>query len=80
MNNQEAKQTDDIVFGFDRPTDERSLVLFINKIAEPAMLKEIIPRLEDREIDAIIDLFTGIMKKHLSKKEYHHLFLGDDSH
>ena len=69
---------DDMVFGFDRETDERSLRSFIRRIAGQEMLDELLPRFSSQEIDSVVDLFTGLMKKHLTKKEYHHLFLGDE--
>lgn len=66
------------MFGFDRNTDEASLAAFLKKIAAPAMLEEIIPRLEEQEIEAVVELFMGLMKKHLSRKEFHRLFLADN--
>jgi hypothetical protein len=69
---------DDMVFGFDRETDEKSLRSFIGRIAGEEMLDELLPRLSSEEVDSVVDLFTGLMKKHLTKKEYHHLFLGEE--
>lgn len=66
-----------MVFGFDRATDESSLTVFLERIASPPLLETLVCRLEDHEIEELVDLFTGLMKKHLSKKEYHRLFLGD---
>jgi hypothetical protein len=67
-----------LVFGFDRPTTEKSLAFFLQKIAGREMLATLIPRLQDQEIEAVVDIFTGLMKTHLSSKEYHDLFLGND--
>ncbi|MEJ2032598.1 MAG: hypothetical protein P8Y63_06080 [Deltaproteobacteria bacterium] len=66
-----------ICFGLDRPTDERSLQLFLQNFAEPAVLEVLIPRLNDSEIEAAIDFLTGLLRRHLSKEEYHRLFLKD---
>jgi hypothetical protein len=68
----------EMVFGFDRDTDERSLRSFIKRIAGPEMLDELMPRLSSQEIESVVDLFTGLMKRHLSEKKYHRLFLGDE--
>lgn len=68
-------QMHDMVFGFDRATDESSLGLLLRRMADPEMTDHLIPRLEDTEINAILDLFTGLMKKHLRKEEYHRFFL-----
>jgi hypothetical protein len=82
MANQEDRfnaslSNDSMVFGFDRATDEASLALFLEKIGRPELLATLVPRLEEKEIASVVDLFTGLMKKHLSKKEYHKLFLGE---
>ena len=74
----EIDPADCMVFGFDQATDERSLAVFLQKIANPDMLAKLIPRLESQEIDSVVEIFTGLMKKHLSKTEYHDLFLGDN--
>jgi hypothetical protein len=70
-------QADSMVFGFDRISDEQSLTVFLRKIARPEILALLIPRLADQEIVAVLDLFTGLLKTHLSETEFHHLFLGD---
>lgn len=69
--------TEEICFGLNRETDERSLAAFIQKFAEPIFLQTIISRLEDAEITAILDFLSGLMHKHLSEEEYHRLFLKD---
>ena len=69
---------EEMVFGFDRETDQRSLRSFIGRIAGPEMLDELLHRLSSQEIESVVDLFTGLMKRHLSEKKYHNLFLGDE--
>lgn len=64
-----------ICFGFDRATDERSLVAFMAAFSDHPLLHTLVPRLEDKEITALVDFLTGLMKKHLTEKEYHRLFL-----
>ena len=73
----DADHSDSMVFGFDRATDEKSIAVFLRKIVAPDLLAELIPRLEDQEIESVLQLFTGLMKKHLSKTEFHRLFLGE---
>lgn len=65
----------DICFGLDRVTDEQSLRIFLEKCAEDAVLDVIVPRLSDDELSGIVDFLTGVLHRHLSKKEYHRLFL-----
>ncbi|MBU0482110.1 MAG: hypothetical protein KKG47_13520 [Proteobacteria bacterium] len=67
----------DIAFGFNRETDEASLQMFITRFADRELLTVLLPRLNDTDIIDIVDLLSGQMKKHLSEKEYHRLFLAD---
>ena len=64
-----------ICFGFDRPTDERSLVAFLAAFSDRPLLQTLVSRLADEEIHALVDFLTGLMKKHLTEQEYHRLFL-----
>ena len=64
-----------ICFGFDRATDERSLVAFLTAFSDPPLLQTLVSRMADEEIHAVVDFFTGLMKRHLTEKEYHRLFV-----
>jgi hypothetical protein len=64
-----------ICFGFDRATDEQSLVAFMAAFSDRALLHTLVSRLGDKEIVTLVDFLTGLMKKHLTEKEYHRLFL-----
>lgn len=66
-----------ICFGWDRATDERSFQAFVRRFSRPELLTLLAPRLSDQELTALIDLLTGLMKSHLSEKEYHRLFMAD---
>ena len=70
---------EEICFGWDRPTDERSLLAFLKNFSQEDFLTVLIPRLTDKEIIAIIAQLTAAMKAHLSEQEYHHLFLNQIS-
>jgi len=67
----------DICFGLNRETDERSLTAFLQRFAEPTFLQTLIPRLEEEEITSLLDFLSPLMHKHCSEKEYHRLFLKD---
>ncbi len=71
---------DEICFGLDRVTDERSLALFLNLFCRDQLLDALIPRLGDYEIEQVIDLLSTLMRTHLQEKEYHELFLDDHDH
>lgn len=71
---------DQICFGLNRATDERSLALFLRLLSREELLQALIPRLEEAEIMRLVDTVTGMLHKHLEEKEYHELFLGDHEH
>ena len=75
--NKENMLAHSIVFGFDRATDEQSLGVFLQRFTDKGLLQVLLPRLEEKDILATVDFLTGIMRKHLSEKEYHSLFLAD---
>jgi len=66
-----------IVFGFDRETDEQSLQMFLQRFTDDRVLGVLLPRLQDEDILTTVDFLTAIMRKHLSEKEYHSLFLAE---
>ena len=69
----------DICFGLNRATDEQSLRVFLAKCAEDSVLDVILPRLSDEELADIVSFLTGLLRRHLRKKEYHRLFLDEQS-
>lgn len=66
---------EEICFGLNRETDERSLAIFIQKFSDPDFLATLIPRLADSDITATLDFLSQLMHKHMSEKEYHRIFL-----
>jgi len=80
------KQTDlnidfqEICFGLNRETDERSLAGFLKLFSRDELLQALIPRLDDDEITGLVDQLTAVLRNHLQEDEYHELFLGDPDH
>lgn len=72
--NQEAAS---ICFGMNRVLDEQSLAVFLQRATCDELLAALLPRLEEKEVAAVVDFVSGLMRKHLSKQEYHQLFLDD---
>ncbi len=70
----------EICFGLNRATDERSLAMYLKLFSRDALLETLIPRLDENEITTLVDQLTAILRKHLQEKEYHELFLGDRNH
>ena len=64
-----------IGFGFDRDTDEKSLMVYLQKFSDDALLKALVPRLSDEEVQEVFELISRLIRKHLKDEEYHRLFL-----
>ncbi|MCI5139315.1 MAG: hypothetical protein D3922_13100 [Candidatus Electrothrix sp. AR1] len=69
-----------ICFGLDRKLDEQSLALFLRLFSKDELLNTLIPRLEEDEITGLVQQVTELLHKHLTEKEYHEIFLGDEEH
>jgi TorA maturation chaperone TorD len=65
-------------FGFDRETDEKSLMVYLQKFSDDALLASLVPRLTDDEIQEAFDLVSRLIRTHLKDEEYHRLFLKDE--
>jgi hypothetical protein len=64
-------------FGFNRETDEHTLMYYLQKFSDDTFMKTIIQRLTDDELSQLFEIMTKLMKTHLSEPEYHQLFLKD---
>jgi hypothetical protein len=80
MKEHPSLSADEICFGLNRKLDEQSLVLFLKLFSRDQLLDALAPRLEDFEIEQVVDLLSALMRKHLQEKEYHELFLDDHDH
>ena len=72
-----GKSASSICFGLNRELDEQSLAIFLQRATCDDLLATLIPRLDEGEVASVVDFLTGMMHKHLSKQEYHRLFLED---
>jgi hypothetical protein len=67
-----------IGFGWDRETDENSLICYLQMFSDDRLLKALVARLSDQEIDEIQMMIHRMLKKHFTESEYHQLFLKDN--
>jgi quinol monooxygenase YgiN len=67
-----------IGFGLDRPTDEKTLIYYLQKFSDDELIQTLVTRMTDQEMQALFDQLGGLLKKHLAEEEYHHLFLKAD--
>jgi hypothetical protein len=65
-------------FGLDRETDEKSLMVYLQKFSDDALLAALVPRLSDAEIRDLFERISLLLKKHLQEDEYHRLFLKNE--
>ena len=64
-----------VMYGMDRETDEAALAVYLQKFSDDGLLKTVLPRLEQTQMDALFDLLGALLRTHLSETEYHELFL-----
>ncbi len=66
-----------IGFGWDRQTDENSLICYLQMFSDDTLLHILVKRMSDEDIVEIQNLIHRMLKKHISESEYHRLFLKD---
>ncbi|MCJ8501724.1 cytoplasmic protein [Desulfatitalea alkaliphila] len=65
-------------FGMDRETDENTVIYYLQKFSDDALLDVLRRRMEDKDLEALFELMSVLLRKHLSEEEYHALFLKED--
>lgn len=66
-------------FGLDRATNEKTVIYYLQKLSDDALLATLIPRLSDRALEDLFFNISDLIKEYLSESEYHRLFLKDDT-
>jgi hypothetical protein len=67
-----------IGFGLNRESDMDTVTYYLQKFSDDSLMALLRKRLTDKERQAIFDLISGLLRKHLSEPEYHHYFLKDN--
>jgi hypothetical protein len=73
-------EPDKMCFGLTEELDRQSLSTFLQLSGRPEFTEIFAKRLSSAEIIQFVDTFFELLKKHLSKNEYHQLFLLDPNH
>ncbi|MBI5896186.1 MAG: cytoplasmic protein [Desulfobacterales bacterium] len=67
-----------VAFGLNRETDENTIMYYLQKFSDDALMAILRKRMSDDDLTALFDLMSGLLRKHLDEKEYHHLFLKEE--
>ncbi len=62
-------------FGLDRKTDEETIIYYLQKFSDDALMNVLRHRLDEKDITTLFDLLSHLLRKHLTEEEYHALFL-----
>ena len=65
-------------FGLNREVDENTVICYLQKFSDDALMARLIKRLSDEDLGEIFDLISRLLKSHFSEAEYHRFFLKDD--
>lgn len=65
-------------FGLNRETDEDTLVFFLQKFSDDALINVMKQRFSDREMTDLFDSLSNLLRRHLNESEYHNLFLKEE--
>ncbi|RUM41411.1 MAG: hypothetical protein DSY80_08885 [Desulfocapsa sp.] len=66
-------------FGLSTELDRESVACFLQLLGRRQMAETLAKRLSSVEIEELVHLVTGLMKKNMSEDEYHELFLQENS-
>lgn len=67
-------------FGLDRKTDENTVIYYLQKFSDDALMQHLIRKMTDAELEELFETVNRMLKAHLSENEYHTLFLKDPTH
>ncbi|MDR2140222.1 MAG: cytoplasmic protein [Deltaproteobacteria bacterium] len=61
--------------GFDHETDLATLQVYLQKFSDDQLMARLLPRLSQEEISQLFSVIGQTLSRHLSREEYHGLFL-----
>lgn len=64
-------------YGMDRPSDEATVQVYLQKFSDDECMRTILPRLSQEELGAIFDQISDLLRRHMEEEEYHQKFLKD---
>jgi len=67
-------------FGWDRKSDENTVICYLQMFSDDDLMKKLISKLSEDELEEIYSMINRLMKTHLNEGEYHRLFLKEVHH
>jgi hypothetical protein len=67
-----------IGFGLNPESDMDAVTYYLQKFSDDQLMTLLRTRLTDEDRQAIFDLLSGLLRKHLTEPEYHRYFLKDN--
>ncbi len=67
-----------IGFGLNAESDMDTVIYYLQKFSDDQLMQRLRERMTDEDREAIFNLISGLLKKHLSEPEYHRYFLKDN--
>ena len=65
-------------FGLNREPNENTIIYYLQKFSDDQLMQAMKGRLDDTELEALFDILSGLLRKHLDEDEYHKLFLKEE--
>jgi len=62
-------------YGLDRESNEDTVQVYLQKFSDDHLMKIILKRMTDEDLDEVFEITSKMLKKHLTEPEYHQLFL-----
>ncbi|PIE67284.1 MAG: cytoplasmic protein [Deltaproteobacteria bacterium] len=67
-----------IGFGLNGQSDRDTVIYYLQKFSDDQLMALLRDRMSDEDRQALFDLISGLLRKHLSEPEYHRYFLKDN--
>lgn len=64
-----------VAFGLNRETDENTVIYYLQKLSDDALMHTLAPRLSEEDLAGLFDTASRMLRRYLSEPEYHRLFL-----
>lgn len=69
----------EMCFGLSTELDRKSVAIYLQLLGRKEQAETLAERLSSAEIEELVHLTTGLMKKNMTEDEYHELFLQEES-